>query len=104
MSDVFISYKQQEREAVGIIADALYDLKVDVWYDTKLRTGDSFDKEIANALNAAEAVLVCWTPAAIQSEWVRAEATQAHNTGRLAACFLQPTTLISPVKSGIVLH
>src|SRR4029450_8071399 len=62
MVDVFISYKQEEREAVQIIASTLNDLKVAVWFDSKLRAGTSFDEEIAAALEAAKAVLVCWTP------------------------------------------
>jgi hypothetical protein len=96
MVDVFISYKQEEREAVQIIASSLHDLKVSVWFDTKLRAGGSFDEEIAKALEEAKSVLVCWTPAAIQSEWVRGEATTGMQSNRLAACFLQPTTLIPP--------
>lgn len=96
MSDVFISYKQDEREAVQIIASSLNDLKVAVWFDTKLRAGGSFDEEISAALTSAKAVLVCWTPAAIESEWVRGEAAQGHESGRYVACFLQPTKLIPP--------
>jgi hypothetical protein len=41
-------------------------------------------------------VLVCWTHAAIQSEWVRAEATEGRDRNRLVACFLQPIELIPP--------
>ena len=96
MTEVFISYKQDEREAVQIIADTLADLKVEVWFDTKLRAGNSFDEEIAAALRVANAVLVCWTPAAVESEWVRGEATEGLQTNRLAACFLRPTPLIPP--------
>jgi acyl carrier protein len=96
MVDVFISYKQEEREAVQIIAVALADLKLEVWFDTKLRAGGAFDEEIAAALRDAKAVLVCWTPAAVRSEWVRGEATEGLNTARLAACFLQPTNLVPP--------
>jgi hypothetical protein len=47
-------------------------------------------------LQAAKAVLVCWTHTAIQSEWVRAEATEGRNRNRLVACFLQPIELIPP--------
>jgi hypothetical protein len=94
--DVFISYKQEEREAVSIIATSLADLKLDVWFDSKLRAGGSFDTEIAAALETAKAVLVCWTSAAIRSEWVRAEATEGRNGDRLVACFLQPTMLPPP--------
>src|SRR5260370_14934016 len=94
--DVCVSYKQEERDAVQIIASSLADLKLDVWFDTKLRAGGSFDEEIAAALRATKAVLVCWTPAAIHSEWVRGEATEGLNKDQLAACFLQPTELIPP--------
>lgn len=94
--DVFISYKQDEREAVQIIASALSDLKLAVWFDASLRSGDSFDEKIAEALGSAAAVLVCWTPAAVRSDWVRAEATDGRESDRLAACFLHPTALIPP--------
>ena len=109
MTDVFISYKQEEREAVQIIASSLHDLKLSVWFDTKLRAGGSFDEEIAAAMNEAKAVLVCWTPAAVQSEWVRGEATQGMQANRLAACFhaaddahsaVQPDARREPLRMG----
>jgi hypothetical protein len=95
-ADVFISYKREERDAVQIIADTLADLKVGVWFDSRLTVGGSFDEEIARALRGAKAVLICWTPAASASEWVRAEASMARDGDRLVACFLQPTALIPP--------
>jgi hypothetical protein len=94
--DVFVSYKQEEREAVQIIASSLADLKLDVWFDTKLRAGGSFDEEIATALQAEKAVLVCWTHTAIQSEWVRAEATEGRNRNRWSLASCSPTELIPP--------
>jgi len=41
---------------VQIIAAALADLKLDVWFDAKLHAGGSFDEEIAAALHEAKAV------------------------------------------------
>lgn len=96
MVDVFISYQRAEREAVQIIANKLVELRVNIWFDAKLRPGGSFDEEIATAINEAKAVLTCWTPAALASEWVRGEATMARQDDRLVACFLEPTTLIPP--------
>ncbi len=61
MGDVFISYQRDEREAVRIIADKLTELKIDVWLDSNLHTGSTFDQEIAEALESAKAVLTCWT-------------------------------------------
>ena len=96
MPDVFISYKREERDAVQIIAATLGDLKLEVWFDQRLTVGGSFDEEIARALKEAKAVLTCWTPAAIASEWVRAEASMAREGDRLVTCFLEPTALIPP--------
>jgi peptidoglycan hydrolase-like protein with peptidoglycan-binding domain len=96
MSDVFISYKREEREAVQLIGDKLRALRLDVWFDEKLRAGSSFDEEIAGELTVAKAVLVCWTPAAFGSEWVRGEAVKAHELGKLVACFLERTNLMPP--------
>jgi len=55
-----------------------------------------FDEEVAAKLAEAKCVLVCWTPAAIASEWVRGEAALAHSEGKLVACCLEPTKLIPP--------
>lgn len=96
MPDVFISYKREEREAAALIAQKLSDLRVDVWFDNKLVPGGTFDEEIASQLRSAAAVLICWTPAAIESEWVRAEASFALQQGKLIACFLEPAELIPP--------
>ena len=59
MGDVFISYQRDEREAVRIIADKLTELKIDVWFDSNLSTGSTFDQEIADALESSKAVLSC---------------------------------------------
>src|SRR5260370_35562599 len=43
--DVFVSYKQEERDAGQIIASSLADLKLDAWFNTKLRPAGSFAAE-----------------------------------------------------------
>jgi N-acetylmuramidase/TIR domain len=96
MADVFISYKREERDAVTLLAEKLRALQLDVWFDGKLRTGGAFDDEIAREIEAAKAVLTCWTPAAIASEWVRAEAAMARDAEKFVPCFLEPTKLVPP--------
>src|ERR1044072_8527036 len=96
MADVFISYKREERDAVQIIADTLAGLKLEIWVASRRRAVGSFDEQIAAALKDAKAVLTCWTPAAMASEWVRGEATMARQDEKLVACFLEPTELIPP--------
>lgn len=96
MADVFISYKREERPAVERIATLLRDAGLTVWFDARLPSGQSFDEEINRELRAAKAVLVCWSPAAIASDWVRAEATIGRERDVLVAVMLTPTQLYPP--------
>jgi hypothetical protein len=100
-SDVFISYKREERARVERVAQKLKAIGLRVWFDTRLEAGTAFDEQIASALKSAKAVLVCWTPGAMASEWVRAEAAMAHASARLVAAFFEPTELMPPFN---VLH
>ncbi len=74
MTDVFISYKREERDKVVLVADRLRALGLDVWFDARLTTGHHFDREIDDHVRIAKCVLVCWSPGALTSDWVRAEA------------------------------
>lgn len=95
-ADVFISYKREERTRVEVIASALRELKLTVWFDAKLPSGKTFDNEINREVRNAKSVLVCWSRAAAESEWVRAEASIGRQRGVLTACFLEPCDLYPP--------
>lgn len=95
-SDVFISYKRDERARVEQIARALRELKLSVWFDAKLQSGRSFDDEINREVRSARCVLVCWSPGAVASEWVRAEASVGRQRGVLTACFLEACEPYTP--------
>lgn len=88
MVDVFISYKREERARCERIADKLKALNLDVWFDARLPSGKSFDREIESTIKAAKAVLVLWSPASVESEWVRNEAGIGKARGVLAAAQL----------------
>lgn len=74
MADVFLSYKREERAAVERLATALRGLGLDVWFDASLSAGEAFSDEIDREVRAARVVLVCWSPLAASSQWVKAEA------------------------------
>ncbi|MEQ1617172.1 MAG: toll/interleukin-1 receptor domain-containing protein [Terricaulis sp.] len=95
-ADIFISYKREERARVEAIAKALRELRLSVWFDARLQSGNSFDNEINREVRAAKCVLVCWSPGAVASEWVRAEASIGRQRGVLAACFLDQCDLYPP--------
>jgi TIR domain len=96
MADVFISYKREERARVGRIASALEGLGLSVFFDARLPSGSTFDEEINRELRAAGAVLVCWTQGAIDSRWVRAEASLALEEDKLAPLLLERVNLPAP--------
>ena len=96
MADVFLSYSQKDRPTVELLAAQLRALGLTTWYDARLESGDSFDAIIASELRECAVVLVCWSPDAILSKWVRAEALFGYDRKKLAAAFLAPTELTPP--------
>lgn len=87
MADVFISYKREERQAVERLAQELRMLDLDVWFDASLNAGEAFSDEIDREARAAKAILVCWSPGARASDWVKAEALIGFTNKKLAACY-----------------
>lgn len=95
-ADVFISYRRDQRETVLLIADKLRELGLTIWFDASLEAGSSFDEEINREVRAAKVVLVCWSPEAVQSRWVRAEASIGLERDVLVAAMLRPAQLMPP--------
>jgi len=98
MSDVFISYKAEERELVAPIAQRLGALGLDVWFDEKIRAGERWDAAIDEKLKSARAVVVCWSRRSVQSPWVVWEATYAQQAGVMAPVFLEVCTAPGPLS------
>jgi membrane-associated phospholipid phosphatase len=78
VSDIFISYAHEDRPPAAALARALETAGWSVWWDRKIQTGAVFDQEIEAALNDATLVIVLWSAQSVQSQWVRAEATNAN--------------------------
>lgn len=85
MTDVFISYKREERARCVAIYNALVDLKLSVWFDAHIEPGTSFDREIEREVRTARAILVLWSELACDSDWIRAEARTGKQGERLVA-------------------
>lgn len=83
MADVFISYASEDRERVRPLAEALAGRGLSVWWDRALVAGDDYARVIERELAAAKAVIVTWTHASIESDFVRDEAGRAREAGRL---------------------
>lgn len=78
MSDVFLSYSSADRDRAEAVATSLADAGLDVWWDRELLAGSSYARAIRAELDTARAVLVLWTAASVESDWVYSEARRGH--------------------------
>lgn len=96
--DVFLSYSQTDRGIVEKIADALETMGLTVWYDRELQAGDAFIRDINRRLERARAILVVWSNASTQSEWVLNEAEIARARGTLIALRIDDSLPPAPFR------
>lgn len=83
MSDIFVSYARPDELQSSRIADALKSLGYRVWRDDQLPAHRPYADVIAERLKSAKAVVVLWSAEAANSQWVRAEADAARQSGTL---------------------
>ena len=72
--DVFVSYAAADRDRVMPLVEAFETNGINVWTDRDLATGDSVDRQIESALDAAQCVVAVWSENSIESEFCLAEA------------------------------
>ena len=83
MSRIFLSYARDDADAARQLADLIAQAGHDVWWDDRLRGGSRFAREIDRALKHAEAVVVLWSAASVESSWVQDEAAEGRDSDRL---------------------
>jgi serine/threonine-protein kinase len=83
MSDVFVSYKAEDRKRVRPLVDALEAEGLTVWWDAQIGGGDEWRRSIEQQLDAAKCVLVVWSKRSTGPEgrFVRDEASRAQRRG-----------------------
>lgn len=72
-----------------MIATALERAGHSVWWDKHIGGGAEYAREIEQALNAADIVVVLWTESSVQSPWVHDEAGSGRDPGRLVPLSLE---------------
>ena len=83
MSQIFLSYSSNDRERVLPLVRALQEDGYTVWWDREIRPGPSFDREIEREITDAGCIVVVWSQASVDSEWVRAEVEEGARRGLL---------------------
>lgn len=96
MADVFISYRKADRARAQALANALKIENLDVWWDTALETGQTFDEKIQAVLEKCKAVIVLWSKESVKSDWVRAESSIGRERGILVPVMIQPVNIPVP--------
>jgi len=92
-AQVFISYARKDLDQARRVIDALTRSGYRVWWDARITPQNPFDAIIEREIKAAFAVLVLWTPNAVESEWVRSEAHFARSQRKLLPLKLADCTV-----------
>jgi serine/threonine-protein kinase len=79
MSDVFVSYKAEDRRRVKPLVDALESEGFSVWWDEQIGGGATWRHAIEAELNSAKCVIVAWSKRSVGEggTFVQDEATRA---------------------------
>lgn len=95
-TDVFISYKHDDRAWTERLATAVSEIGAKVWFDKDLTAGERWDIRIRHMLSRAKMVLVIWSQRSIESQYVLSEADYARMRDTLVPIFME-MPLIPPV-------
>jgi TPR repeat protein len=77
MSDIFISYASKEPSRAAMLAEILEGHGWSVFWDRTIPVGKTWREIIERELSDARCVIVLWTKASINSDWVHEEAERA---------------------------
>ena len=79
MTDLFVSYKAEDRARVAPLVHALEADGYKVWWDAEIGGGEQWREEICRHLDAARLVIVVWSKRSVgpHGNFVRDEATRA---------------------------
>jgi len=91
MARIFLSYAREDADAARQLAQAVGDAGHEVWWDEHIHGGSRFTSAIDKALKNAEAVIVLWSPASVESAWVQDEAAEGRDSGRLVPVLIGET-------------
>jgi TIR domain len=88
MADIFISYTKTDQQSAALVSVAFESHGYSVFYDVDLVPGDSWDRRIEAELGSARTVVVLWSPASVDRQWVRNEARDGLRRGTLCPAMI----------------
>ncbi len=87
--DVFLSYSHKDIATAKALADRLSKENLQVFYDQRILPGKDWEKTLEDKLEEVSSVIVLWSKASTDSEWVPTEAHEALNRGKLIPVFIE---------------
>ncbi len=87
----FLSYSHADQDRVRLLANALEQVGIHVWWDTLIEGGAVFAKSVEAALASCDAVIVAWSKVSVTSDWVLDEASQGRDLRKLVPVSLDGT-------------
>lgn len=92
---IFISYSHNDKEFAEKAIIGLKHFMCRVWYDEGLTPGESWNEELAERINSAEAVVVLLSKDSVESVYVRKEINYAVSKGKKIYSILLPEAVLS---------
>lgn len=99
MPDVIVSYDHDDSLRVATIVDGLKTENIEFWWDQNISPGEVWAQTIDDKLEAANRVLVNWSKNARSSLYVRGEALDALDRGKLLQVSLDGSRLPVPFNA-----
>jgi hypothetical protein len=93
MAELFLSYAHQDISFAETLAQLLEAAGLTVWWDRRMVAGDKINDVIDEELEKAKAVIVLWSRVSVRSDWVRGEASTAHELQKLIPIKIEDCTL-----------
>lgn len=100
MVDVFVSYVREDEKKVSKIVERLEDNGTRrVWWDRLLKPGENFSLVIEEKIEESQNVLVAWSDRSRTSLYVRGEALDALERGKLVQVVIDKSRLPVPFNA-----
>lgn len=100
MTEIFISYKREERADAERIARALSACGYTVWWDAEMSPGEEYRQRTLEVLRTCKAAIVMWSQQSVRSGWVLDEAQRAKDRGVLVPVMIDPVNDDLPLGFG----
>jgi hypothetical protein len=90
MAEIFLSYANEDRETALRISELLESAGWTVWWDRRIPAGRTWRSVIEEALVQMRCMVVLWSRHSIESDWVKEEAEEARELGKLVPVLIEP--------------